>query len=278
MLAGLFAVQAEQPVDGTDDTVVVEPVVDEAPGEIANADDLLFALEDADDDLRTLRATIRYTREFAIAGDVQIRDGKLMFASDADRANRRFAIEFSRLYVGDRVEDEVKHIVFNGTWFVEKIPADKQFFKRQVVPPGETFDPLKIGQGPFPIPIGQRRADILREYDAELLEASDGLDDANLIANAADTYQLRLTPIEELADDAEFEEVRLWYSRDTLLPRLARTVAADGDIATVMLIGVAINDEAEIDESVFSVESPPQDAGWDVDIRPWRSTKAGNNR
>lgn len=276
MLAGCVAVQDEQPVVEQRDA----PVVDQpdAPIAINTADDLLFALEDADAQIRALRADIRYTREFAIAGDVQVRDGQLVFASDPGRANRRFAIEFTRLIVGSRVDDEVKIIVFNGTWFVEKIPGDKQFFKRQVVPPGETFDPLKIGQGPFPIPIGQRRADILREYDAELLDSADGLDDENLIDFAGDAYQLRLTPIEVLADDAEFEEIRLWYSRDTLLPRLARTVASDGDIATVMLIGVALNNEADIDESVFSVESPAQDAGWDIDIRPWRAPAGAGSR
>src|SRR5262245_30412700 len=47
------------------------------PGRINTADDLLLALENADADLRSLSADLRYDRTFEIAGDRQVREGKL---------------------------------------------------------------------------------------------------------------------------------------------------------------------------------------------------------
>ena len=40
-----------------------------------------------------------------------------------------------------------------GEWFVEKLGNDKQMFKRAIIAPGEKIDPLRIGEGPFPLPI-----------------------------------------------------------------------------------------------------------------------------
>jgi len=239
-------------------------------GVISNTDDLLRALETSGDDLRALSAQLRYTRDFAIAGDRQIRVGRLLFVSGPQRTGRKFSIEFTKLFVGQRVSDEVKVFIFDGSWLVEKWPGEKRFVKRRVVRPGEEFDPLKIGEGPFPIPIGQRRADILREYDAELLPPADGLEDPALVKFVGDAWQLKLTPRAELADDAEFVEVRLWYTRDGLLPRMARTEAPDGDVSTVQLVNVKLNGEAEVGEADFDVRTPAPGSGWDVDVREWR--------
>ena len=196
-----------------------------ADQKIDSADALLDALETADADLRTLTATIRYTRMFALAGDMQVRTGDLAFATD-DRdmdgdTERMFSIRFNQLIVGDRVENETKDYIFDGSWLVERLPEEKLFAKRQVAAPGSDVDPLRIGEGPLPIPIGQKKSDILERFEAELVETDDGLESASLkeFVNAGPgTYQLRLVPRPESADAVDFTEVRLWYKRDSLLP------------------------------------------------------------
>jgi hypothetical protein len=157
------------------------------PGEaIDDADDLLVALETADQDIRTFTAGLRYTRTFALAGDEQIRDGALYFET-VDRggpgvpASRRFAVRFKSLQVGSRVETEPKEYIFDGEWLVEKLEKSKDFIKRQVVPPGERFDPLRIGEGPFPVPLGQRRDEVLERYEARLAPVEEGLDVESLV-------------------------------------------------------------------------------------------------
>jgi outer membrane lipoprotein-sorting protein len=244
------------------------------PESIATADDLLAKLETADKDLTSLQADMQYDRVFELAGDRQIRTGKLYYvdskAKTADGkaapGSRKFAIRFSSLRLGEepaRIEEKV--MVFDGEWLIEKNPAVKQIIKRHVVAPGQSFDPLKIGEGPFPLPIGQKREDILQRFTAELLNPEEGLvandpkDLPSLKKFVADTYQLKLVPKDP---KSEFKEVRLWYQKSpdkkTLIPRMARTVNQADDVSLVELTGVTLNQTVPTD--VMDAKSP---TGWE---------------
>lgn len=247
------------------------PTAEVATGEnhaqITDSGSLLDALEGVD--IERLTATIRYTRIFSLAGDMQVRTGKLAFEDRGeDGSGKRFAVRFDQLIVGQRIEDETKRFVFDGQWLVEELPAEKLFVKRQVAPPGAEFDPLKIGEGPMPIPIGQKKADILGRFDAELLAPSEGLEEGALVAFAADAWQLRLVPKDP--EDADMEEVRVWYAKGSLLPVMARTIDLDGDESIVQLLNQETGGDASVEADLFDVTAPAPGAGWDVRIEPWR--------
>ncbi|MCE7972454.1 MAG: outer membrane lipoprotein carrier protein LolA [Leptolyngbya sp. PLA2] len=254
----------------------VEPAQPErTDGEIRTADDLLRELERTGESVTRFSATVRYVKTFAIAGDTETRDGSLVFvtdpADDGATPRRRFLIEFDRLTVGRRVEQKPQTYVFDGRWLLERLPSEKQIVKREVVPPGERWDPLRLGEGPFPVPVGQRREDVLREFSAELLPAGDGLESEALRAYAADCWQLRLTPHAELADNADFEEVRVWYDRTDLLPRVVRTVSPSGDESLVQLREVRTNDAVRVDERAMSTDLPAKRDGWAIKVEPWQA-------
>lgn len=246
-------------------------------GEFQNAEALLEALEDADRDLTTLIADLRYVREFAIAGDEQTRLGTLYFQSmppdESGVRDRRFAVDFTTLVVGPRIEDVNERYVFDGQWLLELDEKVKHFNLRQVVPPGEKFDPLRIGEGPFPIPIGQRREDILKRFTAALVSADDGLyeDEAGLIEFTKGMSQIRLEPREGYEDEIEFTEVRLWYQRNEdgrLLPRMARTTNLAGDESTVILTNIKVNEAAQLPAG--KLDTTPPEKGWDGQVIEWR--------
>ena len=248
------------------------------PGPYASADALLDALETADSDLRRLSAQVRYDRSFALAGDRQIRVGDLYFTSGEKRQGRRFAVHFDTLVIGDSKRDDVKQYIFDGQWLVEKTPGEKRFVKRQVVPPGQSFDPLRVGEGFMPLPIGQRKADILKRYIAELAPLDDGLSDASLKEFVAGCVQLKLTPRPDLAEEDQFKEVRLWYrpgGKDAgtaakLLPRLAKAINIAEDESTVQLINVKTNTDASIPDDALDTTTPSTTAGWEVLIHEYR--------
>ena len=183
-MAGAAACAQEPPAPAA--PVAAQPAAAQ-PGEFASADDLLKAMERADENLTSLTADIRYDRTFELQGDRQVRTGKLYFVSGgkpgaegAPATERRFAVAFKDLLVGDTFREEPKSYTFDGQWLVEKYPKENPplFIKRQVVPPGQKFDPLRIGEGPFPLPIGQKAADIRQRFDVQLLPAAAGLDAA----------------------------------------------------------------------------------------------------
>lgn len=253
--------------------------------EFADAEELLDALETADADLSFLSAQISYTKTGQFLGEREVRLGVMQFVRqllEGVPTQRMFGVRFDTLFIGNMADDEVKIYIFDGHWFVEKLPREKLIIKREVVRPGELADPLRIGEGPFPIPIGQKKADILERFEAELLEPGDGLtlnpDEAhppedinaarNLVNFTRGSYQLRLTPRAEWADAIDLEEIRLWYTLGPdgrLLPRMARTVGPDY-ISVIQLINITINDKDSIDPTLMDTEVPD---GWNAQIREW---------
>lgn len=251
------------------------------PAPPPDAETLLDALETADRDIETFTARLDYSKFFAIQSDEQRRIGRLYYRSspptdEADAVrDRRFAVAFSELIVGTRREQIDQHYAFDGEWVIEKTADDRQFTKRQIVPPGERFDPLKIGEGPFPVPIGQRKADILARFEAEVVGAEDDLTEPSLIefAKAKGLVHLRLVPRAGSPQEGDFESVHVWYEPSgRMLPRIAKTVTPVGDESLVVLLEPTINEV--IDEALFSTETPPAEEGWNVHISEYRRSEA----
>jgi len=263
-----------------------------AEPEFRTAEDLLAALETADRDLHTLSAEIRYTREFgSIEGNTQQEwtgvlhynanltgDGPTQGPGDGGQARparRGFAVLFDESILDNRRRKERRDFVFDGEWLVERLHGERQMIRRRVVPPGQVTDPLRIGEGPFPIPIGQKRDDILRRFDVALLPPDDGWDQP-LPAWLRESWQVRLVPKPGTDEAREFQEVRLWYQRMTppgggeprLLPRMARTKNFDGGAAEVLLTNLEPNQP--IPPGVFDTAPPPPGAGWDVTTQEYR--------
>lgn len=273
MILAAFALHAQ--AFATEPQRVTEPASHaEQPVPFADADALLTALETADAGIETLTSRINYRKFFAIQSDEQERRGTLYFKSgrdESDLAMRRFAITFNELIVAGRRESREQHYAFDGQWVIEKTPADRQFTKRQVVPPGERFDPLKIGEGPFPVPIGQRKDDILARFDAILVPATQGLSDPALQSFATHNalIQLVLSPRPGTAEAQEFELIRIWYEpAGHMLPRIAKTQTPIGDESLVVLLDPAVNEP--IAESYFLTQTPPAEEGWHVNISEYR--------
>lgn len=250
-----------------------------APGEIRGPQQLLIALERVDDRVDTLQADIQYDRRFRLQGDRHVRRGKLFYRAERDspaaegaRPKRAFEIDFKDLWLvtAQRKEEDRQIWVFDGRWLIEKRPDKKQFIAREIAPPGEDFDPLSIKEGIMPIPIGQRAADVLERFDVELVDAHTGLDGEpkQLITFAGDCYQLRLTPKEAYVEESKFSEIRLWYEREALMPRMSRAVDQKGDVSFVQLLNVERNER--LPRGVMTVVPPPENEGWDVQIEPRR--------
>lgn len=239
------------------------------PGPVTTVDELLAGLEQADAEIRTFRASIIYDRVFELQGDQHIRLGELLFRVDPvpgqERPRRTFAVHFDKLIVDGGMREVTTAMIFDGRWLVERDDARRTFIARELAPPGEDLDPLRLGEGPIPLPIGQKRAEILARYDASLLDPAEGLDDdSQYLQNVGDAYQLRLVPREAEGDDA-FTEIRLWYDRQTLLPMLSRTVNRAGDVSFVQLTQVRTN-EGGFPAERLDPRPPDPEAGWEVDI------------
>ncbi|MFI4873109.1 MAG: peptidase MA family metallohydrolase [Phycisphaerales bacterium JB061] len=252
----------------------------QAVGGFADLAELLDALETADANIEKLSAKILYEREYALAGDLQTRDGSVSFVvseKPEGGKSRAFAVVFDTTIIGERSEPDGRTFVFDGQWLTERIPEEKLVLRRQVAPPGADFDPLKIGEGPLPLPLGQKKADILANYNATMLPPEEGIGHReDLVQFTKKCAQLLLVPNEVRAPKDDFEEIRLWYVKGEkgLLPRMAMTLNKTGDEVVVRLWNVKLNENAEIDEADFDDEIPE---GWDADIQPYRGAQMRPN-
>ncbi len=274
----------------------------EAQPEYETAEDVLAALEDADEGLRTFTSGIIYTTITDLGGALKRRTGQIAFAQEpaADGpTNRRFAVRFDTYLVGERYfEDDraLQTIAFDGRFLTEMLHSEQQINKREIVAQGQDVDPFELGDGPFPpLPIGQQKDDILRRYDVRLVPATEGLEPnadldpkdpfdlpeirsaERLMRFAEGSVQLLLVPRRASAD-AKFSEIRLWYKADEsgrLLPRMSRTVDANSrDVSIVQLMHpLKINDAPR--EDLLTIE-PPE--GWTVNESRLSTPTTGRER
>lgn len=278
----MAACRGQPPVETGAGAAEVVPPAAAAPAEGArpgampgSVEELLDALEASDGAMASLTAEILYDRVFEIQGDRQIRRGSVYFrdrgALPSGGRDRVFAAKFTSLQVGDRYTEEAYHLVFDGVTLVERWPAQKQFVKTQLARAGERADALRVGKNPLPLPLGQKKADILVRYTAAMPAVEDGAT-ANVEAETpairafvAGCVQLHLTIRPELAKSEEVHEVRVWYRRDgaLLLPRLVRAVNRAGDVSLVQLAKVKAN--GEIPAEAIDMATPTE--GWDVQVR-----------
>jgi hypothetical protein len=244
-----------------------------APRTFADADALLAAVERTAETLRDFRANVTLETTDDVTGDVERRLGQLVLVQDAGKpATRRFAVVFEKFIDGSgRMDERPVRYVYADGWLTEADFTQHTLIRRQLARPGEQYDPLKPGEGPVPLPVGQRRADVLARFEATLADVPK----ATLLLKAAAARPMagvRLKPRPGMAD-RDLVEAYVWYDRETLAPvgveaqrRSGRTVVA--------LRGASINgglDEAQ--RALLSLAAGSTE-GWRVDERPLATQKA----
>lgn len=227
---------------------------------------LLDTLERSADDLRTFTASIHYEVEDALLGEKVIRKGELVYRVEPESGKKSFAILFESKIANGRKRDQLKHYIFSGGWFVEVDHQEKLFIKRQVVAEGEEYDPLKLGEGPFPLPIGQPREDVLARFEVSLIELPETGPLAKLKGKTA-VDGLRLIPKPGSAAAKDYAHIELFYDCDTRLPVGIDLIEVNGDRKTARLEGLQRNpllDEAAL-AKLSIIEPDPTE--WRIDIR-----------
>lgn len=260
----------EQPAAKPQADAVVEP--DDAGGQELpkHLDALLDRLEASAEDLVGFTAKITYHKYDDLLDRREIRSGELLYRVDAESGDRSFALLFDRLVINRRQSEHLQHFIFDGRWLAEidHESNPKQFIKRELVAPGRTLDPLKLGEGPIPLPIGQAKQDVLDRYVvSEVVLPAEGML-ARLEADQVDG--IRLVPRPGTREADEFNHIDLFYDKVTSLPIGIDVLELNDDRKTVLLREVLHNPEftsqmlSKLDITV------PDRREWRVVIESWR--------
>lgn len=246
--------------------------------------DLLTRLETAGDALRTLESELTHiNKKSDLEGNLQtLKRGRLYFRAEpgtesAAAPRKVFQIDFREVEFDNKRLPEDQSFIFDGRWLVEKQSKNKQMFKYEVVPPGQTTDPLAVGEGPFPVPIGQKRDRILERFLATVVPSEEGFPqtlDASgkpfpLPEWVKSSVQLKLVPRTDAREARDFQEVRIWYDKADLLPRMAKTLKIDDSSDEVLLRAIKVNQA--LPEGVFVTDAP---TGWNVQVDRFKDPNA----
>ena len=131
----------------------------------ASVDDTLDALHDAGKDLQSLSADVTLTDvdTGGMGNDPTIHTGKIVIQrKDGDT---RALISIDKKKVGNRTEVERRDILLEGPNLIIRDYQNKKQTTDQVRRPGEKVDLFKLGQGPFPLPVGQTKEDVKQQFD-----------------------------------------------------------------------------------------------------------------
>jgi hypothetical protein len=140
----------------------------------SSVDEVLDALDRTGKQLKTMRSRVEKADVDLAAGDQIARKGVVSLNLAGDAAMR---VTFDQLQRNDnppRTGDSVKQdYLLVGEWLVERNFDIKKVVRYQVRRPGEKLNLLSLGEGPFPLPIGQSREAVYSQFDVKRMPTPD---------------------------------------------------------------------------------------------------------
>jgi hypothetical protein len=252
---------AEPPADDA-----APPAVDHAAARRARVDAFLDELEKSGATIETLSGGLSLEKHDAFVEETERRFGRIVV--DRKDGKRRFAILFDEFVdASGRSSRAVDHWIYADGWLVEQDHANRSFTKRQIVAPGRSLDPLALGEGPIPVPIGQRKSEVLARFDVDEGEIPQDVPMLGSLRNAA---ALRLVPKDGTPMAKETATVDLFYDRTTLAPVGVVIRERNGNRTAARISQPVVNGAVKDDDRALLEIPSPDPREWAIDIRPWQ--------
>ena len=218
----------------------------------SSVDQILDALDARGENIRDFSAKVILTDTDESSGDSTVNIGTVVLRrKSADDA--RIRVAFTERRLGDKIfPADHQYTLDNG------ILDDRDYLKKhqtrtQVLKPGQKLDLFKLGQGPFPLPLGQKREDVLKLFDVAKVDPTND--------DPPGTVHIRLTPKEGTQFANQFKTIDIWADITTEMPRriqtedINQTTTRTTDLSDVKLnAGASDKDFAQ----------PPVGPDWDV--------------
>jgi outer membrane lipoprotein-sorting protein len=231
----------------------------------ASVDQVLDVLDARGKGLKGFSANVSLSEEDDI-GLSSTRTGKVWYQQPAGE-NARIRVSFDKRVSESKVFDEKIDYVLEGAWLIDRDYKRKKEIKRQVLRPGEKINLLKLGEGPFPLPIGQDKAEVHKLFDVKKEPLAE---DKEL----ADTVHLKLIPKPGTDFARKFSEIDVWVDPKTEFPKRIDTAdAAKSKFRTTRLDDVQVNPPSLGDKD-FTLP-PVDDKEWERTVEPFSDSSSG---
>jgi hypothetical protein len=241
-LAACVAAYGQRPASQPAPATQLDPVVDK----------ILTRLENRK--VHDLRAKVKWELTYAIEEDEEtdVKLGTIWYQEQ--QPVPRFKVHFDTKITGNRKRALDEEHLFDGRWYVELQSLTKTVTKREIRREGETTNPYKLGEGAFPLPFGQKKADILEEFEVTLVPGKK--------SDPPDSDHLHLVPRPGTNTGQTYKTLDFWVARagdHAGLPIKVLAGKKDGTGAVNSYIEISFS-KAELNSgfsaSVFKIEPP----------------------
>jgi hypothetical protein len=217
---------------------------------------ILAALEKAGEAYTALRADIRYIYVDEALGDREERTGWVAF-QNADKKNTpaKFRIQFQTLRQGRGkvLKDKIDY-AFDGLWLTIAKHRIKTITRYQVAAKGEKIEPTKLGQGPLPLPFGQKTDDMLLHFEVTTRPIRKD--------EPKNTDYLHLATRPRFRKSMNSKTLQMWIDRKTHLP--IKIISTDKNDNTTTVVFKNIQTDPKLSADTFRLPKP---LGWTLNVK-----------
>ena len=230
-----------------------------AVSENSSVDEVLDALDVRGRNLNHFVADVTLTEtDEATQADSQ-RTGRVWYQNR--QGNDRIRVTFDQKAEGRFNKPEKVEYLLDGGWLVDRDYRRSIEVKCQVLRPGEKINLLKLGEGPFPLPIGQSKQDVHKEFDVS--KGDPALEGPKGTAHVA----LKLREGTRLA--RKFAQIDVWVDGQTQMPvRIEALDANQTTRRTTELKNIRVNPEPALGDKDFALPRIDE-RSWELHTEPF---------
>ncbi len=173
----------------------------------ARVDEILTALQKRSDGLKDIRCDVQFVEDDHINLSRLAKTGRILFL--ITEPNPHFLIHFDKAVL-DGVVGKQEWYLFDGRWLYQGLERIEQVTKQEVARPGEKLDLFDIEKTPFPVPFGQKKEKILKNFDVSIAAPAD--------TDPKNTDHLICVPKTDSRLYRKYDKLELFVDRDVHLP------------------------------------------------------------
>ena len=213
----------------------------------SSIDEILDALDARGQNLKSFVADVKLGETDTATGDDSSRSGQIWYqAGDQPKIHVVFDTKAAN---GKIAADKIEYLLA-GRDLIDRTYRTKTQVTRHVLKPGEKMNLLKLGEGPFPLPIGQKKEDVHAAFDVKKIDPAKD--------DPPQTVHLQLTPKPDTQLDRRFKTIDVWIGFSDHMPQRIDTLDKnESTTRSTELKNVKIN--ANLPDENFTL--PKIDAG-----------------
>jgi outer membrane lipoprotein-sorting protein len=222
-------------------------------------DTVLDALEQRGKDLKDFSADVKLTDVSERTGEATERTGKVVY-HDREQGGSRIKVNFDkRKLESGATQDYRQDYLLQEGWLTDRDYKKKLEVRRQVLKPGQKMNLLKLGEGPFPLPIGQEKGEVKKQF--EVTKVAPAADDPK------DTVHVKLVPRKDSQFEKRFRQIDVYVDTKTNMPARIDTSEKPDTARTTELTGLKLN--AGVKDEQFTLPNIDREHGWNRREEPF---------